>query len=317
MFSSRGAPGLANAALPQQQPDRTAISRLIELAERKPPPEGVRVVLPGRGTTYIRAPRGPAGAPAVVLLHGWIASGGLNWFQAFDPLRRGYRVLAMDLRGHARGIQSWRFRLRDCADDVAALLKRRRIPKAIVVGYSMGGPVAQLVWRRHPELVSGLVLAATSGRPLRNQGLGFAMSGIMEGAALAGRAVGMTSLFRRAVALSSDPEIRELREERLPVWARGEMRRHHVRHLLEAGAELGRYDATPWLDEIDVPTSVIVTSTDGAIPQAAQLALAASIRRSRIYMLPGGHLSFARPSFGATLRTAVDHVAARAAKRRS
>jgi pimeloyl-ACP methyl ester carboxylesterase len=31
-----------------------------------------------------------------------------------------------------------------------------------VVGYSMGGMVAQLLWRRHPERVAGLVLCATA-----------------------------------------------------------------------------------------------------------------------------------------------------------
>ena len=92
----------------------------------------------------------------MVLLHGWIASGGLNWFTAFGPLSQRYRVIAPDLRGHGRGIRSRRrFRLADCADDVAALLDQLGAEPAIVVGYSMGGPVAQLLWRRHPERVAG------------------------------------------------------------------------------------------------------------------------------------------------------------------
>ena len=59
-----------------------------------------------------------------------------------------------------------RFRLADCADDAAALLDVLGIDQAIVVGYSMGGPIAQLLWHRHPEKVAGLVLCATS-EPLR------------------------------------------------------------------------------------------------------------------------------------------------------
>jgi hypothetical protein len=50
--------------------------------------------------------------------------------------------------------------------------------------------------------------------------------------------------------------------------------RHDVRHLLEAGAEIGRFNATEWLSEIDVPTSVLVTERDRAIPCRHQLALA-------------------------------------------
>src|SRR6202022_4608662 len=36
------------------------------------------------------------------------------------------------------------------------------IERAIAVGYSMGGPIAQLLWHRHPEKVAGLVLCATA-----------------------------------------------------------------------------------------------------------------------------------------------------------
>jgi pimeloyl-ACP methyl ester carboxylesterase len=306
---------LAAPAIPQGEP--RAFAQLVELVRQQPPPRGQHAVLPGRGEIFVRAPRGPRDAPTVVLLHGWIGSGGLNWFQAFETLRARYRVIAPDLRGHARGIRSWRrFRLRDCADDIAALLRKRRVQDAIVVGYSMGGPVAQLMWRRHPDLVSGLVLAATSGRPLRTQSIGLLMAGVMEGAALAGRVISLRGLFRRAVALA-DPETHDAQADNLPLWARAEVARHDVRHLLEAGAELGRYDATSWLREIDVPTSVLVTEGDRAIPPAHQIALAKAIRGARVHKISGGHLSFADPRFGPALRTAVDSVAKRLAARAS
>ena len=84
---------------------------------------GRRIELPGRGTTFVREVPGPPGAPTVLLLHGWIASGGLNWFTTFEPLGEHFRVLAIDHRGHGRGIRSWRrFTLADCADDAADLL---------------------------------------------------------------------------------------------------------------------------------------------------------------------------------------------------
>ena len=131
---------------------------------------GERIELAGRGTTFARVIDGPPGAPTVVLLHGWIASGGLNWFTAFGPLSQRYRVIAPDMRGHGRGIRSRRrFRLADCADDVAALLEHLGAEPAIVVGYSMGGPIAQLLWRRHPDRVAGLVLCATSYRFVRGR----------------------------------------------------------------------------------------------------------------------------------------------------
>src|SRR6266851_2774754 len=91
-------------------------------------PGGRWVELPGRGTTFVREVLGPQGAPTVVLLHGLGATGALNWFSVFEPLGARFRVLAIDQRGHGRGIRSThRFRLADCADDVVALADALKI----------------------------------------------------------------------------------------------------------------------------------------------------------------------------------------------
>src|SRR6478752_4994042 len=86
-------------------------------------PFGRRVELAGRGTTFVREVAGPRDAPTLLLLHGYMASAGLNWFRAFDTLGQDFRVVAPDARGHARGLRSRRhMRLADCADDMAALI---------------------------------------------------------------------------------------------------------------------------------------------------------------------------------------------------
>ena len=89
---------------------------LIEAAHtlhRSPPehPEIDRVRLAGRGTTFVREVPGPPGAPTVVLLHGWFASGGLNWYRVFGPLSEHFRVIAPDLRGHGESVQSTNSRI--------------------------------------------------------------------------------------------------------------------------------------------------------------------------------------------------------------
>ena len=76
---------------------------VTKVALEPPLPRGERIELPGRGTTFVRSVAGPPGAPTVLLLHGWLASGGLNWFNAFTPLSQRYNVLAPDMRGHGRG----------------------------------------------------------------------------------------------------------------------------------------------------------------------------------------------------------------------
>ena len=128
-----------------------------------PVPRGRRVVLPGRGAMFVREIEGPEGAPTVVLLHGWMASGGLNWFQTFESLGREFRVLAPDLRGHARGMRASRFRLEDCADDVAALcrvLRTDAVRRRGLLDGRAGGSAA--CGSGILTLVGGLVLCATS-----------------------------------------------------------------------------------------------------------------------------------------------------------
>lgn len=275
---------------------------------------GERITLPGRGSTFVRHVEGPPGAPTVLLLHGWLASGGLNWFNAFGPLAERYHVVAPDLRGHARGLRSRRrFRLADCADDLAATLEELDTGPVIVVGYSMGGPVAQLLWKRHPQLVSGLVFCATSYRCVVGQRERLFFTTMMASAA------GTTRLGRAVGAMSWLPlgqlerllPARGTRPSTLRLWAAGEMRRHDTRAVLEAGQALGAYNARRWVGGIDVPTTVLLTTQDRAISPAEQLRLATAIPGAEVLRVDDGHLVCAHPGFGPLVRDAVDSVAAR------
>ena len=66
-----------------------------------------------------------------------------------------------------------------------------------------------------------------------------------------------------------------------------------------------------------MPTSVVVTTSDRAIPPSHQLALAKAIRGARVHKIAGGHLSFAYPAFGRAVREAVDSVAKRRSRARA
>ena len=275
-----------------------------------PIPLGRRVELPGRGTTFVREVPGPPGAPTVVLLHGLIASGGLNWFQAVEPLADHFRVVAIDHRGHGRGIRSWsRFRLADCADDVAALMDVLEIDRAIAVGYSMGGPIAQLLWHRHPEKVAGLVFCATSNRfvPGVRERLAFvtAVSAI----------AGSTRIGQLATRIPLAPWQRRIptavraRPDSLRRWAGAEMRRHDARMVTEALAATTNFDSRRWLNKVEVPTSIMVTSNDHAVPPQEQLRLYLAIPHATVRLHDEGHTWCAKPSFGRAVVHACHDVA--------
>ena len=284
----------------------------VDAVPGPPLPLGRRIELPGRGTTFARCIPGPTDAPTVVLVHGWLASGGLNWFQTFDSLRGRYGVVAPDLRGHGRGIRSRRrFRLADCADDLAALIDHLGCGPVVVVGYSMGGPVAQLLWRRHRDHVAGLVFVATSSSFVAGMRERFIFTSAMAAAAGGTRAgQQVTRLPIRAVR-ERIPTDAPGRPASMGRWAAAEMRRHNIRTVLEAGQAVGNYNARRWVGDIDVPTTCVVTTKDLAIKPSEQGRLAFAIPGATVHRLEDGHTACARPGFGEPIRSAVDVVAAR------
>ncbi|MTD16228.1 alpha/beta fold hydrolase [Nakamurella sp. YIM 132087] len=99
--------------------------------------------------------------PALVLLHG--LGGDRNfWAAEMSSLAQRFRVIAPDLRGSG-GTPSGPdgHRIADLADDVAAILDDIAVETAHVVGFSMGGLVAQAFAVRHPGRLRRLVLAST------------------------------------------------------------------------------------------------------------------------------------------------------------
>lgn len=272
-----------------------------------PVPLGRRIELPGRGTTFVREMPGPPGAPTIVLLHGWIASGGINWFQAFETLGQHFRVIAPDLRGHGRGLRSRRhFRLADCADDTAAMLELMDVSSAIMVGYSMGGPVAQLLWKRHSPMVDGLVLCSTSHSFVIGMRERLVFNSIMAAAAGTTRAGQVVTVLPRSLARRLPVGPRS-RPETMREFARAEMQRHDWRLVLEAGNAIGRYDASDWVGDIDVPTLVLITTQDRAIEPGQQARLAFAIPGAAIHRIEDGHLACVSPAYaGALLRACFD-----------
>ncbi|MCU0267717.1 MAG: alpha/beta hydrolase [Acidimicrobiales bacterium] len=254
----------------------------------QPPPDlppGRELELPGRGTTWVHEAPGPAGAPTLVLLHGWTATAGLNWFATFGPLSRHFHVVALDHRGHGRGIRSReRFRLADCADDAAALADVLGVKRFIAVGYSMGGPVAQLCWQRHRDRVAGLVLCATS-RNFGNSAPARAMWATAGGLGLAARVA--PAEWRRNLY----DRVLERRDDGSPLatWMIAERRDHDLRALLEAGHAIGGFTSHDWIGEVDVPTAVVVTERDTVVPVPRQRKLAAAIPDATVHPVPGDH----------------------------
>ena len=105
----------------------------------------------------------------VVLLHGAFMTITNNWAGWIGELSKTRKVIAVELQGHGRTADIPReFTYEHLADDVAALLDYLKIPRADLIGYSMGGAVAMECAIRHPDKVRRAVIISST---LRSDGM--------------------------------------------------------------------------------------------------------------------------------------------------
>lgn len=255
-------------------------------------PAGDIIQLPGRGAVFVRQLAGPANAPVVALLHGWTTTADLNWHTSYEALGRHFRVIAFDHRGHGRGLRSGSdFRLEDCADDVVAVAAALGIDRFIPVGYSMGGPIATLIWRQHRHVVDGLVLCATSSH-FADSLCRKALFSLLNGTS----AMANTPVLRALSRMSGSAMSRRLEQRGDAAWMIEQVLGHDWTQVLEAGRAIGHFDARTWAGNIDVPTAVVASLDDEIVPTMHQYELARAVPDASLHVVPGGHAACANPS---------------------
>jgi 3-oxoadipate enol-lactonase len=276
-----------------------------------PLPAGRVVAVPGRGELFVRTADGPSEAIPVMLIHGWQATADMNFFPLYQPLASRHPVIAADLRGHGRSLYpETQFTLEDAADDNAALLAHLGIARAIVVGYSIGTAVTQVLVDRHPDLVAGMVLIGGELRPAsRPHEKVYNRIGGWQGTAqrvTAGR-WGAHRVVSKSTRENPDAEV-------LRHWLVGEMERGHSAAIRGAGRALGRFDGRPIAPAHNVPASVVITRRDRLVRPPRQEALATAWRAEVIDLDADHDAPVAQPkAFVEAVLTAVSRVSARVA----
>lgn len=257
-------------------------------------PEPTTISLPGRGTTTLWDSglwdSGPGTQdaehvlrPPVLLLHGWNIDAPTNYGFTFPQLTKAQRVLMYDQQGHGQGPRhDGLFTLEDAANDAVAILDALEIGAAIVVGYSLGGAVAQTLAHNHPERCAGLVLSATSGRFAETK------REVAEFAVLAQTA----RLLKRVpptIRAGLFAAILSVTTQKYPDWIAAVVRKGDPITLLEAGASLGKFDSSDWTDVEAFPSSFIVTTKDVIVPKKRQVALATRLDVGSLHSIAAGH----------------------------
>jgi 3-oxoadipate enol-lactonase len=224
--------------------------------------------------------------PLLLLLHG-IGSNSRSFRHQLTDLGDCWSVAAWDAPGYGRSDDPLEpFSLEDLADRAVGLLDELEVESAHVLGVSMGGVVAQLIFHRHRQRVRSLILADT------NPG-GGALPEPKRSDRVRQRLDALQRLGARGMAEARAPHLvrpgapPELLAELTDIMA--EVRPAGYR---AAAIALGQTDLSSLLGAIQVPTLVIHGEQDTVVPPETGRMLADSIPGARLVLIPdAGHVS--------------------------
>lgn len=267
-----------------------AIWRLFtpEITPRFRGPQRRPADLPGRtvsvgGQEWFVREAGDPEAPPLVLVHGWLYDGFATWHRVVPDLAVDHRVIIPDLRNHGKSDRvRARYDIEESADELAGLLRALGVEGAAVVGYSMGGMVAQELALRHPGMVSRLVLAATASHPVKMP------RWLTVPSMVVGRAISRldrTLLPRISYHYMLHEGVFPPEEGR---WLWQNLLDRDVDMYYEGGFAILRFDVRDRVNRLDVPTLSIIPTRDQLIPASAQRETAGLIG-SEVVEIDGRH----------------------------
>ena len=147
------------------------------------------------------APASGSGDP-VVLVHGFASNHAVNWVNTLwvkTLADAGYRVVALDNRGHGRSDKLYRpedYHTDLMAEDVRRLLDHLGIARADVMGYSMGARITAFLALRHPDRVRSAMLGGLGSHLVEGVGLPLGIADAMEAPSADGLQDPMQRMFR-------------------------------------------------------------------------------------------------------------------------
>lgn len=255
--------------------------------------------------TVLRYRREGAGSP-VVLVHG-VGASLESWDGVVEQLE-GYLIIRADLRGHGRSGLITQCRIEDFVSDLAAVTRDAGLERFHLVGFSLGGLIAQHFALTHPDRIQTLTLVSTvSGRTDEER------ARVLERARLV-RETGIASVVQAAEDRWFSPAFKarhpELVAQRLEQLTANDQESYAAAYAVFADADRG-------LDvrQIRVPTLVITGEQDiGSNPRMARL-LHEAIEGSELHILPDYRHSILLEAPIEVARLVVDFVQRREAER--
>ena len=231
-----------------------------------------------------------SGEPVVCFVHGFPFESGMWRPQIDHVVARGHRCIAPDLFGFGGSevpADKGDYSIPGYADQVAGLLDGLGSGPVVIAGLSMGGYIALDLVHRRPELVSALVLSDTRAEAdsdearQRRADQQIFLAGGGDRSTLAD---GLIDALISKRGRERQGAIETVQAFMLATPVEGWIGALEAMRI--------RDDATPWLDEVAVPTLVLVGEDDDLTPVSAATTLAERIPGAELAVLPEvGHVS--------------------------
>ncbi len=243
---------------------------------------------------------GDASKPPLLLIMG-LALSSSAWDRLPELLSAHFRVLVFDNVGTGKSARVGRaYRMRDLADDAAAVLEAAGVQSAHVFGISMGGMIAQELALRHPLRVRSLALGCTFASWRRGKAPSWRTKLdllLLNLGRVSPKIVGRLLVSSEWHARNPGAALEWLR------------RAEHtkVRYATAQMLAIARHHTLPRLSQIRAPTLVITGDADRLVPPQNSQVLARSIPGARLLMLPGAGHCFPLEREAETVQALRDH----------
>lgn len=186
------------------------------------------------------------GSEALVLIHGWTVNLN-NWRDQAPDFAKRNRVIAIDLPGHGQSDKPQiKYSMELFARAVDVVLRDAKVKRAVLVGHSMGTPIARQFYRKYPQKTLAIVVVDGALRPFGDQAM---MDRMVAGV----RGPNYKEVLSQMFAAMTGPNLTSEARERIKASSL-----NTPQHVLVSAME-GMADSSIWgADKINVPLLAIM-----------------------------------------------------------
>lgn len=198
------------------------------------------------------------GDEALVLIHGWTMNVD-NWRDSVIEFAKRNRVIEIDLPGHGQSDKpTLTYSMHYFAQAVDAVLRDAKVKRAVLVGHSMGTPIARQFYRKYPKKTLAIVIVDGALRPFGDKAM---MDRVLDSLRGPGYRQMMDQMFTGMSGANLPPEARErIRTTSL----------NTPQHVVISAME-GMADASIWGDDkINVPVLALMAKNPFFPPNLEQ-----------------------------------------------